>query len=544
MVRIVPLGGLGEIGLNCMAVEAGSELLLVDAGLLFPGEDMPGVDYAVPDFGYVRERAAGLRGVLLTHGHEDHVGALPALLRELPVPVYGTPFTLGLARQRLDELGIAADLREIEPGRPFPLGEAFSAEAVRTCHSTPDAVGYLIETPEGAVVHTGDYKVDPFPPDGRTTDLDRYREAGERGVACLFADSTNSEVVESTGSERTVAEALLRVMSKAEGRVVVSLFASNVVRLQAVLDASVKLGRRVALQGRAMLRNVELGRQLGLLHFPEDLIVPAEGAAHLRALTLLSTGSQAEPRSGLFQLLDEGRPLRVGPEDLVILSSRAIPGNERAIAGLIDALSAAGAQVVHAGPIPDLHVSGHASPDQQRQLICAVRPAAFVPIHGELHHLAAQLATARSSGVSPERALLARDGDVIRLEQGRARIEGRVPAGRIYRDRFGQGAVTPEAIAERVRLAETGVVVASLAYDRSRGRIAGPPSLEGRGLSSEETAALAKAGGPVLEALAEVSPELLADDAFAREELARAVRKVFKSFSPKRPAVIPVIVKL
>lgn len=545
-MRIVPLGGLGEIGLNSMIVEAGGELLLIDAGVMFPPAELPGVDVIVPDFGYLRENAHKLKGILLTHGHEDHVGALPGLLRDLNVPVYGTPFTLRVARARLEEAGLEADLREAGPRAPFKLGEAFTVEPLQVSHSVPDAVGWWIRSPEGAAIHTGDFKIDPTPPDGRTTDLERLEEAGHAGVSCLLSDSTNAEVVEDTGSERRVREAFERLLPQARGRVFISMFASNVQRIRHVLELCARLGRKVALYGRSMGRNVEIAQQIGYLDLPEGLIVPAEEIPRLprEVVTVLCTGSQAEPRSGLHQLLDEARELKVEPGDLVILSSRPIPGNERAVSGLIDQLVTRGATVLHGGNEPDLHVSGHASRNQQRRVLELVKPQVFVPIHGEPRHLHAHLALAREAGLSEDRLLLARDGDVIELEAGRGRKVGEVSHGRHFRDRFGSHELTVDAVKERQRLAETGVVLAAVVINRDTGAIVAGPQLTGSGLSPYEDHLLMHASQEASTALAEISPALRADDAFVKEELARAIRRTFKQHTGKRPAVVPMVVKL
>ncbi|HLL55097.1 MAG TPA: ribonuclease J, partial [Myxococcaceae bacterium] len=279
MMRVIPLGGLGEIGLNSMIIESGDELLLVDAGVMFPSVDLPGVEIIVPDFTYLRQNAHRLKGILLTHGHEDHMGALPMLLRELPeVPIYGTPFTLAVVRARLEEEGRVADLRETGPRESLHLGEGFTAEALRVSHSVPDAVGWWIRSPSGSVIHTGDFKLDPTPPDGRTTDLERLEQAGHAGVSCLLSDSTNSEVLEDTPSERLVQEAFERMLPKARGRVLISMFASNLQRVRHVLQLCARLGRKVALMGRSMGRNVEIGQKLGYLDVPEGLLVPVEEA--------------------------------------------------------------------------------------------------------------------------------------------------------------------------------------------------------------------------------------------------------------------------
>jgi len=301
MLHVIPLGGLGEIGLNAMVIACREEMLLIDAGLMFPSETAPGVDIIVPDFSHIRQNASQLKGIVLTHGHEDHMGALPFLLSELSVPVYGTRYTLAMARNRLEELGVVADLREIEPRTPFPVGSVFTLEASRVTHTVPDAVGYIVRTPEGTLIHTGDFKLDPDPIDGLRTDLERWGEAGEQGVLCLLSDSTNSEFTQETGSERIVEQTFDRLFREAQGRIIVALFASNLHRVRTVLKLAEQLGRRVALQGRSMTRNIEMARQLGYLDVPESLFVPLEavpGLAPNRVL-LLATGAQGEARAGL-----------------------------------------------------------------------------------------------------------------------------------------------------------------------------------------------------------------------------------------------------
>jgi ribonuclease J len=548
-LRVIPLGGLGEIGLNSMVIECGEDLVLVDAGLLFPDTPLLGVDFVVPDFAYVRDNAARLRAVLLTHAHEDHVGALPSLLhglRDLRVPVYGAPFTVGVARARVDEAGIESDFRIVGPGEPIRLSEHLTAEAVRSCHSVPDAYGYLIRTPAGTLFHTGDFKLDPDPPDGRPTDLERLHRAGDEGVLCLFSDSTNAEIHDETGSERTVAAALSRLIEGAEGRVIVSLFSSNVHRLQAVIGAAARAGRQVALGGRSMARNVDVARRHGLLTAPEGLLVSLEAAAALppeRAL-ILATGSQAEPRSTLSLMLDEEREVRVRPGDLVILSARPIPGNERAVGALIDQLTQAGARVVHGAADPSLHVSGHASRPQQRRMLEAVRPRNFVPVHGEARHLHAHRQTALAAGVPPEHILVARDGEVIELGSGRVQRAGVAPAGRVLRDRYSETSVCVESVADRRKLAERGVVLASLVVDRSRRVILAGPALVGRGLNDLELALLPRAAEDARAFLAEVSPSLYGDEAFLQDQLLLAVRRAFKQHTAKRPVVVPQVVWL
>jgi ribonuclease J len=546
MVRVIPLGGLGEIGLNAMAIDTGEDLVLVDAGLLFAGRELPGVGIVVPDFAYLRENGARFRGVVLTHGHEDHVGALPYLLRMLPVPVYGTPFTLGLARGRCQELGIQPDLRPMAPHEPFALG-GVTVEPIRVAHSIPDGVGLALRAGGERIVHTGDFKLDPTPMDGRTTDLERLGELGDEGVSLLLSDSTNAEEPGDSGSEREVAEAFERIFARAPGRIVVSLFASNVGRIQHLFALCERVGRAVVLNGRALLRNVELARELGLLRFSNDLLISAEAAGALAPSRVLvvATGSQAEPRAGLWQMaFDPDAVLPVRPGDTFILSARAIPGNERAISQLVSQLTERGATVLHARSGERVHVSGHAAQAEQRRLLERVRPRAFTPIHGEVRHLVRHLALAREAGVWADGLLLARDGDVIALGDGGARVRGSVPHGRVYRDQLGDDVVSAAALAERQKLAETGVIVATLLIDRSRGAVVGQPRLAGRGLSNEESALLPFAARSAEADLAALSPELLNDDPLVEETLVRAVRRAVRQSTGKRPTVVPVLVRL
>ncbi len=549
MFRAVPLGGLGEIGLNSMAFGSGGELLLIDAGLMFPSPEQPGVEIVLPDFSFLRENAQALRGVVLTHGHEDHVGALPYLLREHSVPVYGTRYTLRSLAHRLEELQISAELREISPRERFTVGERFDVEAVQVAHSVPEGVGLVVRTPDGTAIHTGDFKLDETPPDGRTTDLAAFGEAGEQGVLCLFSDSTNAETPGATPSERVVADTFERVIGEAPGRVIVSMFASNVPRMRHLFELCLAKQRRVVLIGRSMARNVELGRELGMLPFPAGLFASPEEASALapRNVLILSTGSQAEARSGLWQLLqlnDPPQPIRIQPGDLVLLSARTIPGHERPIGELINQLLERGAKVVTARLESGIHVSGHAAQADQRRLIEAVRPKTFVPIHGELRQLTAHLKIAREAGLSDQQLLLARDGDVISFDGERGAINDSVPHGRLFKDRSGFGDTAPDALRERLALGQGGAVVAVVALDASRRAFVSGPTLHGRGLTDEEARLLPSLAEGVAQELQQLSRDLLGDEPFLREELTAAVRRVFKQRVGRRPVVIPVVVRL
>ncbi|MCY1016324.1 ribonuclease J [Pyxidicoccus sp. MSG2] len=546
MLHVIPLGGLGEIGLNSMVVACRGEMLLIDAGLMFPSAGMPGVDIIIPDFTHLKQNAAQLKGVLLTHGHEDHLGALPYLLNEVPVPVYGTRFTLAMARHRLNEMGLEADLREIEPREPFPVGTAFKVEASRVTHTVPDAVGFIIRTPEGTLIHTGDFKLDPDPIDGLRTDLERWGQAGEEGVLCLLSDSTNSELTEETGSERVVEQTFERLFTGATGRIVVALFSSNLHRVRHLLALAERLGRKVALQGRSMIRNVEMARELGYLDVPDSLFIHLDTVSQLAAhrVLVITTGAQGEPRAGLSQLASGDGPVRLDPGDLVVLSSRPIPGNERSVGALIDDLQWRGAKVAYAQLEPGVHVSGHASRPQQRRVLDLVRPRHFVPVHGEGRHLHRHLATAREAGMEPAQCLLAQDGDVVTFDQGRGRFSGSVPSGRVLKDRSSSGIITPDALQERVRLSETGMVAAVVVLQRDNQRLVAGPQLSGQGLNLDEQVILPRVAQEARTLFEALSPQLRGDDALVREELTRAVRRAFKLYTSRRPLVVPMVVRV
>ncbi len=546
MLHVIPLGGLGEIGLNSLVVACRGEMLLIDAGLMFPSAGMPGVDIIIPDFSHLKQNAAQLKGVVLTHGHEDHLGALPYLLNEVPVPVYGTRFTLAMARHRLNELGLQADLREIEPREPFPVGTHFKVEASRVTHTVPDAVGYIIRTPEGTLIHTGDFKLDPDPIDGLRTDLERWGQAGEEGVLCLLSDSTNSELTEETGSERVVEQTFERLFTGATGRIIVALFSSNLHRVRHLLSLAERLGRKVALQGRSMVRNVEMARELGYLDVPDSLFIHLDTVAQLPAhrVLVITTGAQGEPRAGLSQLAAGDGPVRLDPGDLVVLSSRAIPGNERTVGALIDDLQWRGARVAYAQLEPGVHVSGHASRPQQRRVLDLVRPRHFVPVHGEGRHLHRHLATAREAGLEPAQCLLAQDGDVVTFEQGRGRFSGSVPAGRVFKDRFGSGVVTQDILQERVKLSETGLVAVVVVLQRDNQKLVAGPQLSGQGLSLDEQVILPRVAQEARTLFEALSPQLRGDDALVREELTRAVRRAFRLYTSRRPLVVPMVVRV
>lgn len=549
-VRIVPLGGLGEVGMNCLAVEAAGRIAVVDCGVLFPDENL-GVDVIAPDLSWLVERREQVGAIFLTHGHEDHVGALPFLLRHVEAPVYGTRFTLAAVRGRLAEAGLSADLREVRPGDVRPAGEEgspLSAEFVAVTHSIPDACALALSTPQGTVVHSGDFKLDERPVAGPPTDLPRLEALGRAGVRLLLSDSTNAERPGSALSESAVGPALLEVMHEATGRVFVATFASNVHRLRLVVEAAAATGRRLLLLGRGMLETFELARALGEVVEPAWMPVAAEEARRLprRELAVLTTGTQGEPRSALTRLARGEHPdLAVEPGDTVVLSSRRIPGNELLVGRLVDDLCRRGA-LVRADEVPPLHASGHAQADEQRRLVAALRPERFMPIHGAYRQLARHAAHAQAEGVPAERCHVHVDGEVLELHDGGARrLPDRVPTGRVYavRDELGASDVPHLVVKDRRLLAEAGLCIVVLALARDGGAVVRGPDLFGMGVAGLEGNE-AELRGEALRAIEALSPVARAAEAEVQEALRSAVRRWFRRTTGRRPAVLPVVLEL
>lgn len=547
MFKVIPLGGLGEVGMNTMVLEHAGERVLIDCGLMFPRGDQPGVDVVLPDFSWVKDAADSLKAIVLTHAHEDHIGALQWLLREVNVPVYGTAFTLAMARHRLTEAGITGDLREMAPRSSFKVGQFFDIEPIRVSHSVPDAVGLAVKTPVATAIHTGDFKLDGMPIDGEITDLDRLGELGDEGVSVLLSDSTNAEVAGWTGSERVVKETFERLFSSIHGRIVIAMFGSHLHRVRHAIELARQFGRRVLLLGRSLQRNVELAQSVGILEQYKDVLVPFEAAPLIPGsqLLILCTGAQAEPRSALNGLLNpEPGPLRLEPNDTVILSSRTIPGNESEVSVLINRLLARGVKVITSSKEPGIHVSGHAARDEQRKVLEVVRPRHFVPIHGELRHLHGHLALAKEVGLRDDQLFLASDGDVIGFDLEGARTMGRVPAGRHLMRREGVAPVSEAALNERRYLAASGLVISVVCLQLGSGRILNGPVLQGQALQGDEQAAIPLATENARTALDQLSEAMRCDDARVREEIIRAVRKVFKQLLGTRPTVVPIVVRL
>jgi ribonuclease J len=546
-IRLVPLGGLGEFGLNAMALEWEDDLLLLDAGVLFPPAEMPGVDSIVPDFEYIAERAPRLRGILLTHGHEDHIGALSHALEAAPCPVYGSRLTLGFARKRLQDRGVRGDLRTLTPGVAEAIGP-FRVHPIRVAHSVLDSLALAIETPAGTVVASGDFKIDPHARPEERTDLESLSEWGDRGVLALLSDSTNVERPGMTGGEDDVLPAFEDVLARTRGRVLVSCFATSIPRLQRVADLAGRGRRKVAFLGRRMIDNAEVAIDLGLLRLPESArIAPSSigDAAGDRAVVFVS-GSQGEPLSALSMVsVGEHRDLAAGPGDTVVLSARAIPGNERVVSRLISNLFRLGCDVVHPGTAK-VHVSGHGSQGDLVELLRRVRPRYLVPVHGEYRMLAQHKRLAASAGLPADRVLLVEDGDVLRLSAGGARREGRVAAGRVLLDRGGSSEIEEVVVRDRRHLSSDGIVVPIVVVDRRTGRLESPPEIVTRGIASaEEAASLAEEAGRLLAGAMDARPAEEARDAdLTRERVRDELRRFYKRRTQRRPVVIPVVMEV
>ena len=548
MIRVIPLGGLGEIGLNTMVIEHHDERILIDCGLMFPRADQLGVDVVLPDFSWVKDSPDSLKAIVLTHAHEDHVGALPWLLRELNVPVYGTRFTLAIARHKLEEAGIRADLREFETRHPVRIGAQFTVEPIRVTHSVPDAVALAVTTSSGTIIHTGDFKLDGMPVDGQLTDLERFGELGERGVEVLLSDSTNAEVPGTTGSEQSVRDTFERLFATATGRIVIAMFGSHLHRVRSAIGLAQQFGRKVILAGRSLQRNVELARQAGIFEIPDGILFTWDTVNEVirEKQIVLCTGAQAEPQAALTKMLsNEPGPLRLERDDTVILSSRTIPGNEQGVAALLNRLFARGAKVIYSGIEPGIHVSGHGAQDEQKRMIETVAPKHFVPIHGELRHLHSHRNLARRSGLPDERTFVMTDGDVMGFSSAEpAKSLGRVPIGHLLTRRESYGTVTEAALSERRALAEAGLVIVIVALEPSGSTIRSGPTVYAQGLQGDELTALSLSAEGARLALSEISAAFRTDDERVREELTRGVRRVFKQLLGTRPNVLPIVLRV
>jgi len=545
-LRVIPLGGLGEIGRNMMLFEYGDDIIAVDVGLMFPEEEMLGVDLVIPDFTYLRANAHKLRAVFLTHGHEDHVGALPWFCREFSVPVYGTRLTQGLVRVKLKEHRLPLEpLREVKAGESVRAG-AFEVEFFPVAHSIPDACGLIVRTPLGTVVHTGDFKLDHTPVMDQHTDLTRLGQIGGEGCLLLLADSTYAEVEGHTPSEQLVGDSLRTIMVNAEGRVIVATFASLIARVQQVVDAAVFTGRKVFVTGRSMIDNVAMARELGYLRAPEGTFVGVEEMRRLPAsgLAIVTTGSQGEPTSALTRMANgTHRHVDIVEGDTVVLSANAIPGNEQAVARNVDNLFRLGAHVLY-NRVENVHVRGHASQDELKIVQSILQPEYFVPVHGEYRHLVTHARLAERVGVPPGNAFVLTDGDVLEIDDDEARLAGRVDASYVYIDGLGVGDVDEYVLRDRAHLSTDGVLVVIVAVDARTGRLVRPAEVLSRGfVDNEEHAAMLDRAARVAEAALE-GREHAAPAGEVNARLKDALGKFAYDETRRRPMVLPVTLEV
>ena len=546
-LRVIPLGGLGEIGKNMMVYETTDDIVVVDAGLMFPEEEMLGVDLVIPDITYLLDHREKVRGILITHGHEDHIGGLPYILRELNVPIYCTRLTAGLINVKLKEHRLLREstVKVTTPGERFELGRV-GVEFFRVAHSIPDATGIILHTPAGVVVHTGDFKLDHTPVMGQHTDLNRLAAAGNAGVALLCSDSTYAEVPGYTPSEQVVGESLDFVMSQAEGRVIVATFASLISRVQQVIDAAARHGRRVFVTGRSMIDNVQMALEMGYLDDPNDILTRIEDLGRYRPqqVVIMSTGSQGEPTSALARMANQDhRWVEIMHGDTVVLSSSPIPGNEQLVNRVVDNLFKLGAQVYY-NRVANVHVRGHAAQEELKLILSLVKPRFFVPIHGEYRHLTLHARLAQAMGMTPDQTWVLEDGDVLEVWGMEARLAGKAPATNVYVDGLGVGDIDQIVLRDRRHLATDGMVVVILAVDRQTGRLVGRPDVVSRGfVDIEESAELLERTRDMVTASLD-GADYIVEWGVVTTKVKDVIAKFLYDQTRRRPMILPVAVEV
>ena len=547
-LQIIPLGGLGEIGKNMTVIRVDDEILVIDAGLMFPDEDMLGIDLVIPDISYLIENKDKIKAIVLTHGHEDHIGALPYVLKKINVPVYGTRLTLGILEGRLKENGVdSSNLHSVMQGDIINVG-CFSVGFIRVNHSIPDAVGLSIKTPVGMIVHTGDFKLDYTPIDGKMTDFRRFSDLGNRGVLVLMADSTNSEREGHTPSERTVGAAFDRAFHNARGRIIVATFSSNVHRIQQVIDTAVRYKRHVAVLGRSMVNVVNISLELGYITAPEGTIVDIDEIHNYRMeqMVIITTGSQGEPMSALTRMsMSDHRKVGIVPGDTVIISATPIPGNEKLVSKTIDNLMKLGANVIY-GRNQGIHVSGHASREELKLMHNLVRPKFVIPVHGEYHHLVQHARLARELGMPKENIFISENGQILEFTRDKGQVAGKVTAGMVMVDGLGVGDVGNIVLRDRRQLSQDGILIVVVTMNKQTHRVVSGPDIVSRGFVyvRESEALMDEATARVQQALDRCEDEKVKEWAAIKSNVRDALGRYLFEKTRRRPMILPIIMEV
>jgi len=546
-LKIIPLGGVGEIGKNMTVIEYGSDIIIVDCGMSFPDEEMPGIDVVIPDMTYIEKNAANVRGILITHGHEDHIGAVPYALQKLNVPVYATKLTIALIEQKLTEIKVDhADLNCVSPGDTIRLG-CFSVEFIKTSHSIAGACALAINTPIGTLIHTGDFKVDYTPIDGEPIDIARLAYYGSRGVLALMSDSTNVENEGHTPSERGIGKTFEHCFDKAKGRVIVATFASNIYRIQQIADVAISFGRVVCFQGRSMVKIAEIAKELGYLQLPDESVVEVGQLKKYRddQICVITTGSQGEPMSGLFRMANSSHKVNVGKGDMVIISASSIPGNEKSVGRVINQLYQHGAKVIYER-MADVHVSGHACKEELKLMLTLTKPKFFIPVHGEARHLYQHKELAEELGISEEDIFVTEIGDVVELTRNKGRIAGSVTAGSVMVDGSGVGDIGNVVLRDRKLLSEDGIFTVVITLNKQTGALLAQPEILSRGFVYEknseellkETRELVKAKAAQFEKNHRSSWSSIKND------IRNSIKNYLYERTKRRPMVMPIIIEI
>ncbi len=546
-LKIIPLGGVGEIGKNMTVIEYGSDIIIVDCGMSFPDEEMPGIDVVIPDMTYIEKNAANVRGILITHGHEDHIGAVPYALQKLNVPVYATKLTIALIEQKLTEIKVDhADLNCVSPGDTIRLG-CFSVEFIKTSHSIAGACALAINTPIGTLIHTGDFKVDYTPIDGEPIDIARLAYYGSRGVLALMSDSTNVENEGHTPSERGIGKTFEHCFDKAKGRVIVATFASNIYRIQQIADVAISFGRVVCFQGRSMVKIAEIAKELGYLQLPDESVVEVGQLKKYRddQICVITTGSQGEPMSGLFRMANSSHKVNVGKGDMVIISASSIPGNEKSVGRVINQLYQHGAKVIYER-MADVHVSGHACKEELKLMLTLTKPKFFIPVHGEARHLYQHKELAEELGIPEEDIFVTEIGDIVELTRNKGRIAGSVTAGSVMVDGSGVGDIGNVVLRDRKLLSEDGIFTVVITLNKQTGALLAQPEILSRGFVYEknseellkETRELVKAKAAQFEKNHRSSWSSIKND------IRNSIKNYLYERTKRRPMVMPIIIEI